>query len=126
MQLLHFSDSYQKASKHTMERQNVSPFKISNFLVIMHASSCDTCVNDLLSRFRFISFILLCNLFINMFSHVISLYLDMINFKTIKFKDIKMQLFLIEFLMSRFCLFCCLYTELCGWLYHSKLFLESN
>ena len=126
MQLLHFSDSYQKVNKHAMERQNVSPFKISNFLVIMHASSCDTCVNDLLSRFRFISFILLCNLFINMFSHVISLYLDMINFKTIKFKGIKMQLFLIEFLMSRFCLFCCLYAELCGWLYHSKLFLESN
>ena len=33
MQLLHFSDSYQKVNKHAMERQNVLPFKISNFLV---------------------------------------------------------------------------------------------
>ena len=33
MQLLHFSDSYQKVNKHAMERQNVLLFIISNFLV---------------------------------------------------------------------------------------------
>ena len=37
-----------------------------------------------------------------MFSHVISLYLDIINFNSIKFKGIKMQLFLIEFVMLGF------------------------